>query len=739
MPSRIVASEQPVNTPSVDEANIAAMEGEIATIMAKFKQDMANLGTDQKETNEEDEVPKPKINFRSVVNEEKVDNSDFVFPMEAIITAQNKFANSLVVKLKNHFDALRDQDDLMREVNVGEFSGINESKYTYEPDPDLNSHSEVEEMGLNRAPKQSEVRQVVNENQLSICAILESHVDIFALFKNVEVVELLVLSHSSQAMHAKLWLKSTNAIIFSSFIYAGNLPIVCRQLWAKLDHHKHVDRRMPWLPMGDFNVALNLEDSYSSASTLNSAMIEFKDCFQYRSAYAIFQPYQILDHSPAVLKFPSITIDEHKNVEGHNIFQVVSKLKSLKKLFCKLLHDHGNLHDCVLKLRHELDEVQKALDLDPSNLNLKDVPNVFVSHYELFLGTSVPCEELNVTSLFYRKVSDKSNADLSCPISDAEINKILTNRIIKVIIEVVSDNQSAFVPSRRILDNILITKELMHNCHSNRGPPRCAFKVDIQKAYDTIDWRKREMRQGDTLSPYLFTLVMELQLINVCFADDLFFTCGDVDSARIIMEFLEEFNNTSGLVPSIPKSKVFFCNVSDHVKNAILTLMPFAEGELPVKYLGVPHISSRLLNMDCKILVDQATNRIGDWKNKSLSFVGRLQLCKSVISSMQVYSASILVIPKGIIYDIQQLIRGFLWCNGQYNRGKAKVAWENICLPKSEGGLGIRSLEIFNMALMTTHIWNIVSNKESLWIRWIHTYKLKGRSFWDIPIKADII
>ncbi|GKE19038.1 hypothetical protein Tco_1426615, partial [Tanacetum coccineum] len=39
---------------------------------------------------------------------------------------------------------------------------------------------------------------------------------------------------------------------------------------------------------------------------------------------------------------------------------------------------------------------------------------------------------------------------------------------------------------------------------------------------------------------------------------------------------------------------------------------------------------------------------------------------------------------------------------------------------------------------MTTHIWNIVSNKESLWVRWIHTYNLKGRSFWDVPLKCDV-
>ncbi|GJW77555.1 hypothetical protein Tco_0139237 [Tanacetum coccineum] len=140
---------------------------------------------------------------------------------------------------------------------------------------------------------------------------------------------------------------------------------------------------------------------------------------------------------------------------------------------------------------------------------------------------------------------------------------------------------------------------------------------------------------------------------------------------------------------------------------------------------------------DCKALVDQAKNRIGDWKNKSLSFMGRLQLCNFVLSSMQVYWASVLLIPKGIVYDINQLIRGFLCCNGEYKRGKAKVAWDVISLPKTEGGLGIRNLDTFNIALMTKHIWNIISNRKSLWVNWINIYQLRGRSFWDIPIRAE--
>ncbi|XP_021979735.1 uncharacterized protein LOC110875849 [Helianthus annuus] len=69
------------------------------------------------------------------------------------------------------------------------------------------------------------------------------------------------------------------------------------------------------------------------------------------------------------------------------------------------------------------------------------------------------------------------------------ISKIVADRIKGVLNDIVSVNQSAFVPGRKISDNILLTQELMHNYHRNVGPPRCAFKVDIQKAYNTVDWR----------------------------------------------------------------------------------------------------------------------------------------------------------------------------------------------------------------------------------------------------------
>ncbi|GJR10703.1 putative reverse transcriptase domain, reverse transcriptase zinc-binding domain protein [Tanacetum coccineum] len=78
-------------------------------------------------------------------------------------------------------------------------------------------------------------------------------------------------------------------------------------------------------------------------------------------------------------------------------------------------------------------------------------------------------------------------------------------------------------------------------------------------------------------------------------------------------------------------------------------------------------------------------------------------------------------------------MRRFLWLYGSTSKGKSKVAWEVVCLPKIKRRLSIRRLDHFNKALMISHIWRLLSLKEYLWVQWIHAYKVKGRNFWDIP------
>lgn len=65
-------------------------------------------------------------------------------------------------------------------------------------------------------------------------------------------------------------------------------------------------------------------------------------------------------------------------------------------------------------------------------------------------------------------------------------------------------------------------------------------------------------------------------------------------------------------------------------------------------------------------------------------------------------------------------------------KGQAKVAWKTVCTPNSQGGLGLRKLNTWNEALMTKNLRSIVAGKESLWVKWVNMFKLKGRSIWDV-------
>jgi hypothetical protein len=53
-----------------------------------------------------------------------------------------------------------------------------------------------------------------------------------------------------------------------------------------------------------------------------------------------------------------------------------------------------------------------------------------------------------------------------------------------------SENQSAFVPGRMITDNALLAFECLHYMEHGTSPnsPFCAYKLDLSKAYDRVDW-----------------------------------------------------------------------------------------------------------------------------------------------------------------------------------------------------------------------------------------------------------
>ena len=158
-----------------------------------------------------------------------------------------------------------------------------------------------------------------------------------------------------------------------------------------------------------------------------------------------------------------------------------------------------------------------------------------------------------------------------------------------------------------------------------------------------------------------------------------------MDSVQITMDELAKLEAFSGMQVNKQKSAVFLAGIDDSVKATILDMTGFSLGNLPMKYLGVPLISSKLCHSDCHHLPDKIMARIQSWTCSSISFAGRLQLISSVLYSIQTYWCTMFIIPKFTCYKIEQIFSGFFvvgqGCQCPKSQGRVEVT-----IPAEGGG-----------------------------------------------------
>lgn len=107
-------------------------------------------------------------------------------------------------------------------------------------------------------------------------------------------------------------------------------------------------------------------------------------------------------------------------------------------------------------------------------------------------------------------------------------------------------------------------------------------------------------------------------------------------------------------------------------------------------------------------------------------------MLKSVIYGLLNFWFTTFILPKGCIAQIQSLCSRFLWSGDVTKRCVPKVSWDVTCLPKKEGGLGLRNLTVWNHTLCLRLIWVLFYSSESLWASWTKENRIQDKVFWEI-------
>lgn len=212
-----------------------------------------------------------------------------------------------------------------------------------------------------------------------------------------------------------------------------------------------------------------------------------------------------------------------------------------------------------------------------------------------------------------------------------------------------------------------------------------SFSVQVNGELAGYFGSSRGLRQGCSLSPYLFVIYMNvfsrmldksvvdrrirfhpkcktIQLTHLCFADDLMvFIDGTKRSVEETIKIFGEFAACSGLKISLEKPTLYMAGVTNTNRGLITLAFPFADGNLSVRYLGLPLLTKRMTSTDYESFVDKIRSRLSSWTSRYLSYAGRLQLLQSVIVSLVNFWIQAFRLPNQCIKKIESLCAAFLW------------------------------------------------------------------------------
>ncbi|XP_074305916.1 uncharacterized protein LOC141641142 [Silene latifolia] len=286
------------------------------------------------------------------------------------------------------------------------------------------------------------------------------------------------------------------------------------------------------------------------------------------------------------------------------------------------------------------------------------------------------------------------------------ISKLLYNRLAYVLPDLVHENQGAFIKGRKAVT------------------PRCLFKIELQKAYDTVEWDFVEQMLHGLKFPAHFT-----HLVMQCVRSTSF-------TLSLNGNNFGYFKGQRGLRQGDPISPLLFTICMEYLTR----LIKFSTDRWSFQYqplcknLKLTH----LMFADDLLLFCKG-------KPQSIWLLMRAFSSFSNAYGLSMNNAKSEIFFIGVNEDIREGIkeligfkegtmpfRNYLWDGSPDYHRVPLVAWDKVTLPKKEGGLGIKKVDVWNVA-------RLVKDKlkdgfiDNIWTLSSKGYIIKGGYDWLCP------
>nr|XP_016462864.1 PREDICTED: uncharacterized protein LOC107785952 [Nicotiana tabacum] len=282
--------------------------------------------------------------------------------------------------------------------------------------------------------------------------------------------------------------------------------------------------------------------------------------------------------------------------------------------------------------------------------------------------------------------------------SNKIISRVVHERLVDLLPSLISPNQAGFIKGRSIVENILLTQEIITDIRLRGKPSNVVIKLDMAKAYDRVSWLVltkvlRQMGFGEVFTDMIFRLVSNnwyFVLLNGQ-ANGFFKSSRDVKqgdllslslfilAAEVLGRALDAlFDNPNFIGFGMPKWSQNI-NYLSYADDTIIFCS---------SHYGAVHLTMKVLE-----------------EYGAASAGGRKSYIKASSSKFR----------RGYHHGkLHKMFARFYWSNSGNEKARHWASWDNMCLPKREGGLSFRSLHDLSKALFAK-LWWTYGTKDTLW------------------------